>query len=97
MAGWRRDNPVAATAIADRQRAKLQEQLEQMRSAPCTDCGVQYPHYVMEFDHARGEKRFKISRNTMTRKDFREELDKCDLVCANCHKIRTHKRRTHVK
>jgi len=51
----------------------------------------------MEFDHRDGkEKRDAIS--TMVRshtgdKVFMEELQKCDLVCANCHRLRTAKRR----
>jgi hypothetical protein len=30
--------------------------VRQQKEVPCSDCGVQYPYYVMEFDHVRGEK-----------------------------------------
>ena len=37
-------------------------------STPCYDCGVKYPHYVMDFDHRdSSKKRFAIStRNWKT-------------------------------
>ena len=58
------------------------------------DCGNSYPHYVMEFDHARGEKVANIPIILMGSLDaLFEELEKCDVVCANCHSIRTHRRR----
>src|SRR5688572_11935819 len=69
--------------------------LRSLKQAPCTDCGVEYPHYVMEFDHARGEKLFNISsyQRAVGSERFLEELAKCDVVCANCHNIRTWNRR----
>jgi hypothetical protein len=62
------------------------------KSKPCFDCGKSYPHYMMEFDHVRGKKSKNISslsyRNFNTEK-VQEELNKCDLICANCHSART--------
>lgn len=67
------------------------------KSRPCMDCGVQYPHYVMDFDHREGEiKAIEVSR-LRTQGSWRrvkEEIAKCDLVCSNCHRERTHRRRT---
>lgn len=66
-----------------------------LKAFPCTDCGVQYPHYVMDFDHREPEKkvapisRFKSSTPMET---LVAEIEKCDLVCANCHRERTHGR-----
>lgn len=35
------------------------------KNVPCMDCGVTYPHYVMEFDHREPEhKQFIISEAT---------------------------------
>lgn len=65
-----------------------------LRSVPCSDCGGSYPHYVMEFDHARGEKKCYISQLGSTKR-LLEELKKCDVVCANCHKTRTWNRNQH--
>jgi hypothetical protein len=60
---------------------------------PCTDCGVNYPYYAMDFDHCRGKKRFGIaSFSGRSMETIKNEMRKCDLVCANCHRARTHNR-----
>jgi hypothetical protein len=60
---------------------------------PCFDCGVAYPNYVMDFDHVRGTKDRDVSACT-TLAMLKREIAKCDLVCANCHRERTFRRRT---
>lgn len=49
----------------------------------------------MDFDHVRGLKEGEISQLVYTAGEerLRSELDKCDVVCANCHRIRTSTRR----
>ena len=42
-------------------RERKAEYLRSLRRVPCCDCGVEYPHYVMEFDHVRGEKLYNIA------------------------------------
>jgi hypothetical protein len=61
---------------------------------PCMDCGIQYPHYVMEFDHREGEEKIStVGHASSSWKAIHAEIAKCDIVCANCHSIRTHLRR----
>jgi hypothetical protein len=70
-----------------RRRARLDE----LKSAPCTDCGVQYPPYVMQFDHRDpAMKLINVGRASWTWERVLEEVAKCDLVCANCHMERTY-------
>jgi hypothetical protein len=38
----------------ERQRQRLKGILQQAKSKPCEDCGIQYPPYVMDFDHHEG-------------------------------------------
>lgn len=74
---------------ADRTRAVLQSIKE---NTPCTDCGKKYPYYVMEFDHVH-KKSDKVSAiSSRSRLYVLNELAKCDVVCANCHRIRTYTR-----
>lgn len=59
---------------------------------PCADCGGVFPVYVMHWDHLPGfEKVAEISVmvGSRTRAAVLEELKKCELVCANCHVLRT--------
>lgn len=63
------------------------------QESPCADCGENYPYWMMDFDHVRGEKLFNVSvyqRYTDSLDVVKQEIDKCDLVCANCHRNRTH-------
>ena len=63
------------------------------KSLPCADCHVEYPFYVMEFDHVRGKKREELARMaTLGISTILSEIDKCDVVCSNCHKERTWRR-----
>ena len=62
---------------------------------PCADCGKVYPPQVMQWDHRpEYEKVGEISVDFWgkTREDVLAEIAKCDLVCANCHAIRTFER-----
>lgn len=61
---------------------------------PCADCGIQYPSYVMDFDHlGEVEKLFHPSRGgRYGRNKAMAEVAKCEIVCSNCHRIRTHNR-----
>jgi hypothetical protein len=68
--------------------------LEWLKAVPCLDCGKEYPPYVLDFDHRPGvEKKFVIGHWSVKRYPLdvlQEEVMKCDLVCANCHRQRTH-------
>lgn len=75
------------------QRERKREFLRELKTdVPCTDCGVKYPHYVLEFDHIE-EKDYNINAG-LTWIKIKTELEKCEVVCANCHSVRTHLRRT---
>lgn len=77
-----------------RAKEKRREYVRQMKSRPCADCGIQYPFYVMDFDHREGEtKAFEMNHvNYVTMRAIKEEIEKCDIVCANCHRERTYQR-----
>lgn len=79
-----------------REQAKLNlDYIKGLKKNPCMDCGENYPHYVMEFDHCRGHKRLNISVMTSmgySIETLKDEVSKCELVCANCHRERTFSR-----
>lgn len=61
----------------------------------CSDCMYDYPHYVLEFDHLPGFKKFGQVSHILKKygpDKAWEEIAKCDVVCSNCHKIRTNTR-----
>lgn len=67
------------------------------KAAPCTDCGGRFPSEVMEFDHLDASNKKDdvtvLVRALKTHEVVLAEIDKCELVCANCHRIRTMNRR----
>ncbi len=77
-------------------RYRLRECINKIKDVPCTDCGNEYPPYVMDFDHVSDDKVDCISRmvNTaMGKATILREIDKCEVVCSNCHRIRTYNRK----
>ncbi len=52
----------------------------------------------LDWDHVRGVKVATVSQLVADRRPWSEiedEIAKCELVCANCHRIRTCERRSH--
>lgn len=67
-----------------------------LSNSTCTDCG-EYDFSVLTFDHVRGKKRMDVSRmmaEGYSTDAIREEIYKCDVVCANCHMRRTNERKS---
>jgi hypothetical protein len=64
-----------------------------LREHPCVDCGETDP-IVLEFDHVSGDKEFSIGGKWRDRawRSILDEIAKCDVVCANCHRRRTARR-----
>lgn len=71
--------------------------IHEMKSRPCADCGGVFDPVCMDFDHRPGEvKLFGIGgKNSMSLERFLAEAAKCDVVCSNCHRIRTFRKRDH--
>ena len=71
--------------------------IEYFRTHPCVQCGEADP-VVLEFDHVR-DKAFDIGQNLLDHRweAIVEEIAKCEVVCANCHRRRTAQRRGAVR
>jgi deoxycytidylate deaminase len=68
-----------------------QKSLEFLKEHPCVDCG-ESDVVVLQFDHIRGTKKYEISKMISTGypwKRIAEEIEKCDVRCANDHVRRT--------
>lgn len=78
--------------IRARNRAFLKEVKE---ASPCMDCGKFYPYYVMHFDHIfeKSASLADLSRSCVSIERLEQEIENCELVCSNCHAIRTHERK----
>lgn len=90
---WARNrDPETKKHYLDLRHQKAQDLVRQIKTDPCLDCGRTYHYSIMDFDHVRGEKKYNIaslvSRKASTTRVI-SEIEKCDLVCANCHRLRT--------
>ena len=63
---------------------------EHLAEHPCADCGEE-DLLVLEFDHHRGEKDQEIARLLAGARleRLRREVERCEVVCVNCHRRRT--------
>jgi hypothetical protein len=93
-----RKNPQQLESYAQRKSKRIEELItwvdEVKAKAPCLDCGGIFDPVCMDYDHVRGEKKFSVCqmvRMAYSREAIMDEIAKCDLVCANCHRIRTWK------
>jgi hypothetical protein len=93
-----------STSMKDR--AAVQREIARQRNreyiaaiksaAPCADCGISYPPYIMQFDHCGEDKDRDVASLAgapVSIKRLQAEINKCEIVCANCHAERTYLRR----
>lgn len=68
-----------------------------LKKGPCSDCKLTYHHAAMQWDHLPCfEKHAAVSRLVqlgVSKNKILKEIAKCELVCANCHAVRTFNRR----
>ena len=91
----------AANREAEIKRVKARQRttaelLNQLRQVPCAECRGCFPPYTMDFDHRDpGTKSFALGGKCQlkSKEVLLREVAKCDVVCANCHRIRTHRQR----
>ena len=78
----------------NRQRERLRAILWTMKQRPCQDCGGIFHPWVMEFDHRESSTKRAAVANLVSKgcpdAILLEEINKCDIVCANCHRMRTY-------
>ncbi len=70
--------------------------VDEAKRVPCTDCGQVFDPVCMDFDHLdpTTKTRTVAQMTNFSIKRIQEEIDKCEVVCSNCHRLRTKKRRT---
>ena len=61
---------------------------DSLKNVPCSDCGIQYPPYIMQFHHMVPSRKYKDISAVFTVKALMREIEKCIILCANCHAVR---------
>ena len=92
VAYYARNREAEIERVTRRQQATL-AWLRDLRRVPCLDCGGIFPPHVMDFDHRDPKtKLFSLAADKVWLKNralLEAEVAKCDVICANCHRIRT--------
>lgn len=93
-----RSGPRAATR-RERSRLRRKQQMDlliRLRRLPCAECGGRFPVCAMEFDHREIWSKVGLVSQMAGRVGIGtllEEIAKCDIVCTNCHRDRSFRRR----
>jgi len=83
----------AAKRNKDQKLINRQYIYDYLKTKSCLDCGECDP-ILLEFDHVRGEKYNNVSHlvgKGWSIDTIQKEIDKCEVVCSNCHRKRTAK------
>lgn len=68
--------------------------IEFLKDKKCVDCNIQDIR-VLEFDHIKDNKKAdiaKLLRDGYSWRTICNEISKCEVRCANCHRIKTYER-----
>lgn len=88
-------------AIKGQRRRWIERRKQLIRDAknvPCMDCGVLYHACVMDFDHRDPSSKLATVSLLAYRgslEQFENEITKCDVVCSNCHRMRTYNKQAY--
>lgn len=89
-------NKQQVVAKAAEHRSRVVQYIQRVKQdAVCAGCGIDYPYWIMEFDHRPGVVKIgNVSAiyKTHSFEEVKAEIEKCDVVCSNCHKDRTRSR-----
>lgn len=93
---WNAKNPGYHGEYSRRRFKILADRLAEIKlAAGCADCGYRQHAAALDFDHAGSEKVANVSA-LLRRVPWEQvlvEVAKCEVVCANCHRIRTYNER----
>ncbi len=75
---------------------KLKQLVLDAKKDGCVECKNEFRPWVLQFDHVKGKKLHNIADmigQYLSEETILVEIAKCEVVCANCHADRTHRRR----
>ena len=64
-----------------------------LKQKPCTDCQQEFDPVCMHWDHLPEYDKVDKVSSLFSKSRILEEIKKCELVCANCHALRTKQRK----
>jgi len=84
---WKKDHPKKYRAALKKRSKENRGILKILKSNGCAICGYNKCDRALEFHHVNPkDKKYLIRAAEMGREDLAEEIRKCILLCANCHR-----------
>ena len=93
---YNKDNRTQKRINDATRRAEIKKVIDDLKSSTsCADCGNYFPPIAMDFDHVRGKNRSisGLVSGSYKLELILAEIALCEIVCACCHRIRTHDRK----
>lgn len=102
--------PIIIQQTKDR-KEKYKQRINEIKNVSCKDCGNRFHPHAMDFDHLESINKHEILRPVNKLKagsgmvrfairfgwdKFLEEIAKCEIVCSNCHRMRTYNRSNNI-
>ena len=90
---WYEKNKAELASLQRDRRSNKRKFIEQYKTdnSICSDCKISYPPHMLDFDHL-ADKSFGIGGNNSKNRSLdaiQAEIEKCEIVCSNCHRHRT--------
>jgi len=86
-------NPSTESARKREARDRNKEYIRSIKEkSSCVDCDTLYHYSQLDFDHVDGKKKHNLARyanSSVSLETIKDEIKKCEIVCANCHRYRT--------
>jgi ribosomal protein L44E len=93
---WNAANKDKVNSYSRAKQKRKREVIQKIKlDSGCVDCGFNSHPEALQFDHVSGEKVKNVAAliSNSTLEAAMKEIEKCEVVCANCHAIRTANRR----
>lgn len=91
------DNKADYISRSMARKKRLANEVRKLKDVPCADCRGKFPLICMDFDHlpeySKEHEINEMIRDGCSLSHIKEEIKKCEVVCSNCHRIRTKNRR----
>ena len=89
---WREANPDKWRAARKNTKNRLKDLVKEMKEGqPCARCDQHFPFYCLEFHHRDPDTKLdsitSMLRRGVSYETLKAELQKCDVLCACCHRI----------
>jgi hypothetical protein len=94
-AAWSRRKISCSKAASNAQKRNAQIIKEEKLKRGCEMCGYKEHHVALDFDHLDPSTKVRdiAKMHTTSIEILKEEISKCQVLCANCHRIKTYKQK----